>query len=64
MDESFPAKRFKSNKMIKCAMSRYEPTMHISEESVEFKILDRSTVDHLFHGFYKCNLSTQYDDDW
>ena len=51
MDESFPAKRFKSNKMINCATSGSEPTLHISEQFVGFKIPDKSTVDHSFHGF-------------
>ena len=51
MDESFPAKRFKSNKMINRATLRSEATLHISETFVGFKIPDKSTVDHSFHGF-------------
>ena len=41
MDESFPVKRFKSNKMINRATSGSDATLHIN----------KSTVDHLFHGF-------------
>ena len=51
MDESFPAKRFKSNKMINRATSGSEATLHTSEQFVKFKIPDKSTVDHSFHGF-------------
>ena len=51
MDESFPAKRFKSNKMINRATLGSEATLHISEQFVRFKIPDKSTVDHSFHGF-------------
>ena len=39
------------NKMINHAMSGSKPTLHISEQFVRFKIPDKSTVDHLFHGF-------------
>ena len=38
MDESFPAKRFKSNKMINRATVGSEATLHISEQFVGFKI--------------------------
>ena len=51
MDESLPAKRFKSNKMINRATSGSEAPLHISEQFVRFKIPDKSTVDHSFHGF-------------
>ena len=52
MDESFPAKRLKSNKMINDrATSGSEATLHINEQIVGFKVPDKSTVDHLFHGF-------------
>ena len=51
MDESFPAKRFKPNKMINRATSGSEGTLHICEQFVGFKIPDKSTVDHSFHGF-------------
>ena len=51
MDESFPAKCFKPYKMINRATSGSETTFHISEQFVGFKILDKSTVDHSFHGF-------------
>ena len=51
MDESFPAKCFKSNKMINCATSGSEAALHICEQFVRFKIPDKSTVDHSFHGF-------------
>ena len=51
MDESFPAKRFKSNKMINRATSGSEATLRICEQFVGFKIPDKSTVDHSFHGF-------------
>ena len=51
MDESFPAKRFKSNKMINRATLGSEATLHISEHFVVFNIPDKSTVDHSFHGF-------------
>ena len=51
MDESFPAKRFKSNKMINRATSGSETTLHISDQFVGFKIPDKSTVNHSFHGF-------------
>ena len=51
MDESFPAKRFKSKKMINNATSGSEPTLHISDQFVGFKIPDKSAVNHSFHGF-------------
>ena len=51
MDESFPTKRFKFNKMINRATSRSEPTMHIGEQFVGQKLPDKSTDDHSFHGF-------------
>ena len=51
MDESLPTKRFKSNKMNNCATSGSEATLHISEQVVGFKVPDKSTVDHSFHGF-------------
>ena len=51
MDESFPAKQFKSNKMINRATSGSEATLHISEQIVGFKVPDKSTVNHSFHGF-------------
>ena len=51
MDECFPAKRFKSNMMINRATSGPEATLHICEQLVGFKIPDKSTVDHSFHGF-------------
>ena len=51
MDESFPAKRFKPNKMINRTTSGPEATLHICEQFVGFKIPDKSTVDHSFHGF-------------
>ena len=51
MDESFPAKRFKSNKIINRATSGSEATLHICEQFVGFKIPDKSTVDNSFHGF-------------
>ena len=38
MDESFPAKRFKSNKMINRATSGSEPTLHVSKQVVGLKI--------------------------
>ena len=37
MDESFTAKRFKSNKTINRAASRSEPTLHISEQFMGFE---------------------------
>ena len=49
MDESFPAKRFKSNKLINRATSGSEAALHICEQFVGFKIPDKSTVDHSFH---------------
>ena len=49
MDESFSAKRFKSNQMINRATSRSEPTLHISEQFVGFEIPDKLTVNHSFH---------------
>ena len=51
MDESFPAKLFKSNKMINRATSGSEATLHISEQIVGFNVPDKSTVDHSLHGF-------------
>ena len=51
MDESLPVKHFKSNKMINRATLGSEATLHISEQCVGFKIPDKSTVDHSFHGF-------------
>ena len=41
MDESFPAKRFKSNKMINRATSESEPTLHVSKQVVGLKIPDK-----------------------
>ena len=37
--------------MITRATSGTEPTLHIGEQCVGFKIPDKSTVDHSFHGF-------------
>ena len=51
MGESFPAKRFKSNKMINRATSGSKPTLHISDQFVGFKIPEESTVNHSSHGF-------------
>ena len=51
MDKNFPAKRFKSNKMIKRATSGSEPTLHISEQIVGYKVSDKSTIDDSIHGF-------------
>ena len=48
MDESFPAKHFKSNKMINHATSGSEATLQINEEIVGFKVPDKSSVDHSF----------------
>ena len=42
MDESFTAKRFKSNKMINRVTLGSEATLHISEQFVGFKIPDKS----------------------
>ena len=39
MDESFPAKRIKSNKMINRATSGSEPTLHVSKQVVGIEIL-------------------------
>ena len=47
MDESFPAKRFKSNKMINHATSGSEPTLHISKQVVGLGIPYKSTIDQL-----------------
>ena len=46
MDESFPAKRFKSNKMTNHAMSESEDTLHNSEQNVAFKVPDKYTFDY------------------
>ena len=51
MDESFPAKRLKSKKMINRATSGCEASLHIKEQIVGFEIPDKSTVDHYFHAF-------------
>ena len=51
MDGSFPAKCFKSNKMINRATSGSEATLHISEHIVGFNVPDKFTVDDSFHGF-------------
>ena len=51
MEESFPPKRFKSNKMINRTTSGSEPTLHVSDQFVGFKIPDKFTVNHSFHGF-------------
>ena len=37
--------------MVSRATFGSEPTLHISENIVGFKVTDKSTVDHLFHGF-------------
>ena len=50
MDESSPAKRFKSNKMINRATSGSEPKT-ISDQFVRLKIPHKSTVNHWLHGF-------------
>ena len=61
MDEMFPAKCFKSNKMINHAMSGSEPTLHICVQFVGFKIPDKSTVVQSFYGFTdatcQCNIT-------
>ena len=46
MEESFPAKRFQSNKMINRATSGFENILHISEQIERFKVQDKPTVDH------------------
>ena len=51
MDESFPAKCFKSNKMINRATSESEPTLDVSKQVMGLEIPDKSTIDHSFHGF-------------
>ena len=51
MDESFPAKRFKSNKMINSTTSGSEPTLHVSKQVMGLEIPDKSTIDHSLHGF-------------
>ena len=51
MEESFPAKHFQSNKMINRATSGFENILHISEQIERFKVQDKPTVDHSFHGF-------------
>ena len=42
--ERCPTKRFTSSKIIKRAMFGSEPTLHISEQFVGFKIPGKSTV--------------------
>ena len=49
-DESFPAKHFKSNKMINRTTSGSEPTLHVSKQVVWLEIPDKSTINHSFHG--------------
>ena len=44
-------KRFIPNETINRATSGSEPTLHIIEQIVEFKVPDKSTVDHSFQGF-------------
>ena len=51
MDESFPAKCFKSNKMINCSTFGSGATLHFSEQIVGFKVRDKFTDDHSFQGF-------------
>ena len=51
MDENFPVKRFKSNKMINRATLGSEPTLHVSKQVMGLEIPDKSTIDHSFHGF-------------
>ena len=51
MDESFPAQRFKSNKIINHVTSASEDTLHINEQIVGFKLPDKSTVDKSFHDY-------------
>ena len=51
MDESFTAKRFKSDKMISCATSISKRTLHISEQFVGFEVPDKSTINYSFHDF-------------
>ena len=58
MDESFPAKRLKSNKMINRATSRSETTLHISAQFVGLEIPDKPMDNHSFHG-YRYDLSMQ-----
>ena len=50
IDESYPAKCFKSDNMINRATSRSEPTLHVSKQVVGLEIPDKSTIDHSFHG--------------
>ena len=51
MDEIFPAKHLKSNKMINHATSGSEATLHINEQIVGFEVQDKSMADHSFHSF-------------
>ena len=44
MDESFPAKSFKSNKMISRATSGSEATLHINEQIMGFKVPDKLII--------------------
>ena len=55
MDETFPAKHFKSNKMNNCATSGSEAILHITEQIVGFMIPGKSMVDHSFHDFTDSN---------
>ena len=50
MDESFPAKRFKYDKIINGSTSGSEATLHTIEQIVGFTVPDKSTVDNSFHG--------------
>ena len=58
------AKRFKSNMMINRATSGSESNFHISEQIVAFMAPAISTINQLFHDFYRCNVSKQQDDNW
>ena len=58
------AKRFKSNMMINRATSGSESNVHISEQIVAFMAPAISTINQLFHDFYRCNVSKQQDDNW
>ena len=51
MNESFPAKCFKYNKLINRATSGSESSLLISEQFVEIKVPYESTIDNSFHGF-------------
>ena len=51
MDEKLPGKCLEVYKMINHASPHPEPALQTNEQLVWFQELDKTTTDHLLHGF-------------